>query len=385
MFKESSQSLADELLDVCQRGLRQNVLELDHSLYLCAGQHQFKSLWTRDFCFSIPGICQMGRSDVAEFHLQKLINARRSRDALIPRLMDSLPSALRVTVNMSFYRMGSSRSLRVSQPLRPEYLGEHRTESIDSNFLVILMSIFLGKYYDKMEWLHRNQSALEEVFQYYCDKTEDGLIRQNSFSDWQDSAKRKGLTSYTNALYLAVLKSMKQLGWPISVSYEETLKSFKRQFYDEEAGLFLSEVGKNQIGLDTQLLLLDYDILSYEESLDLYSALVKSEFWVQYGLCNLRNYSLREISWTTQLVGLKRYHGKMIWSWLVGYSLKIARKMKDEKSVQEIINYAHRHLLFENQIYEIYSIKTQKPFKNLIYRSESPFSWGCAKMIEGLN
>lgn len=68
---------AADIAAIAKKSLETNIVRLDNGLFLSAGAHQFKSFWTRDFCFSSRGLLAINRGDVVKNHLTYLINNRR--------------------------------------------------------------------------------------------------------------------------------------------------------------------------------------------------------------------------------------------------------------------------------------------------------------------
>ena len=47
---------ASGLLNIAKESLEKNIVRLPQGDFLAAGGNQFGSLWTRDFCFSVPAL-----------------------------------------------------------------------------------------------------------------------------------------------------------------------------------------------------------------------------------------------------------------------------------------------------------------------------------------
>lgn len=91
-------------------------------------------------------------------------------------------------------------------PIQPEYTGEHGTGTIDANILTLIASAQYVTHSQDYAWLGRHREALVQTYGYYQDKMDSrGLVRQPSYSDWQDSLERSGYTTYTNLLHLLFL------------------------------------------------------------------------------------------------------------------------------------------------------------------------------------
>jgi len=373
---------------IASRSLLENVIETDEGAFVRAGGHQFRSLWTRDFCFAVAGLVAIGRNDIAKNHLQMLIDKRRPIDALVPRVLESgFGSALRVikgTINqkVSMFILSDPKS-----PLKPEYHGEHKTISIDSNLLVLL-SCFLIK---DEQFLNLNRNNFKKLYDFYDSKFDEGMIYQGAYEDWQDSVKRQGKTSYINILYIIVSEIAYQNNYfEVDLNRLQNLKKlFVEKFWDNNLQVFKSIVGEDLVGLDTNLLICDYEIVfSNIKPMALYKNLKKTSFWNLCGMpgtCSNLNYPESWVSWTTKSVGLNDYHGLMHWSWLMGYSAKAAFKMGDRDEAVRILANIQELAKRDDAIYEIYKSTSQLlPYTNRLYKSEYPFSWGAGKILEAI-
>ncbi len=365
--------------------LKKNIIQLKQGPFLCAGQHQFRSLWTRDFCFSVPALLKIGCEDVVENHLSHLIAHSNEPEHLVPRVLDSMPSFYRVVSNTMLGVFSKKLTLPLWGNLKPEYLGEHKTKAFDSNLLVLLSAIEYVDHSKNYSWWEQNESKLKKIYQFYKPYLKNDLIEQDAYSDWQDSAQRKGQTSYLNILFAAVNSKLKIKNWDLLVPNKVLTDKIIDSFFDPQKGLFKNSPQINQFSLDSQLFAIYWQVFEADVLMNLYSNLKKTEFLSSpYGLCSLTNYSLDQVSWTTQLVGLKNYHGRMLWSWLMGLSAKVAQQMNDSKMAEDILFFIQQLALRDGHIAEIYDPKTTLPFRTRLYRSEWPFSWGTAKIIESL-
>jgi glycogen debranching enzyme len=64
----STHVLGANIKEIAKKSLETNIVKLDKGLFLSAGAHQFKSFWTRDFCFSSRGLLAINRGDVVKSH-----------------------------------------------------------------------------------------------------------------------------------------------------------------------------------------------------------------------------------------------------------------------------------------------------------------------------
>lgn len=81
--------------DIARISLEANIVSLPQGEFLAAGTHQFGSLWTRDFCFSVPALLTLQKFSLVKNHLNYLITHRRS-DGLVSIYADSMNPMLRV-------------------------------------------------------------------------------------------------------------------------------------------------------------------------------------------------------------------------------------------------------------------------------------------------
>ncbi len=393
---------------IARTSLEMNIVQTTSGPYLSAGQNQFRSLWTRDFCFSIRALFEINRADVVKNHLTRLIESRREIDGLVPRVLDSiqprlrvlaacaLPNAVRETIARPFIKP-------IAEPILAEYVDEHGSEAIDSNLLVLRGAFQYFRQTGDELWLSRMRPALEEIWGYYRRRRRgvNGPILQGPFTDWQDSLNRSGATLYTNVLLYSVLKSAAELQLfdmrPIDP--ENFRAQTLAEFYWPEKKLWRSEIDVGGKALDR--LSLDYHLLGLEcgffgetrssknkkneiqdDAKSVYAALKNSELWLKSprgvpGFNSSAHYPAREKTWAVRLAGLERYHEDLYWSWLMSFAARIALQMGDTEESGRI--YAQLHSLFERDqsVYEIYDPKDLRPFASRLYNSEHPFSWGC--------
>ena len=153
-FQTDSASTANLRLiqNISATALSANIETVADQSFLTAGRHQFRSLWTRDFCHAVRGLLILKRTDVVRNQLD-LIFLNLRQDGLVPRTLDSIPAQERVAITVATtaaqnylpaaLRPGLSQSFSIplSINLKPEYVDENKTESIDGNTLVILASL----------------------------------------------------------------------------------------------------------------------------------------------------------------------------------------------------------------------------------------------------
>lgn len=326
---------------------------------------------------------------------------------------------------------------RPDRPLISEYLGEHGTPAFDSNILTVLGALQYADKSGDMQWFDSQKENILKAYKFYDDKfSKKELIKQPKYSDWQDSVSRKGHTFYVNFLYWKVgTELLKHKG-----QYRDLLEKYNintarlsevkfklwEKYYSKKKGIFKSHLGhwlRHHYGLEDQLFSIQYPefyrgvtvavddetVLSGEKlRRHHYESLKKSRLWKgsKYnhydfnvpGLATQGPYFFWDRSYQTTGAGIRRYHDKFIWSWLVGESAKVAAIMDGPEAGKKILtDFANTGVVGNEHIGEIYSIKCDsivesktgilgiKPSeKRYFYRSEAPFAWGSAKLLEGI-
>jgi hypothetical protein len=369
-------------LEIAQTSLIHNIIQLEGKHYLSAGQHQFKTLWTRDFAHSCRGLLLINRKDVAWEHLEFLL-ANMNEQGLAPRVADNYPVQWRVI--WAFFKkvIPGLKQLPLKSPLKCQYRDEHGSFAFDSNLLILHSAISLGG-----EFLKLHESKLSQLFNWYDDKFHDDLITQPAFSDWQDTSKRKGKTFLTNFYYFLVATQLKNHGWEISRDLEAFKFKIKDHFLRE--GVFSSLLGQDIVSVEGNLMaIVEPGFLDEVEKNQLWLRLknhpiVKENGFI--GRCSYPNWPSSELAWHVKFIGLHQYHGGMVWSWLLGLGLSAACEMNDQEMIDQQYHWIEKILLRDQVVYEIYDpLEDFLPWKMKYFSSEYPFSWGASYLIEGLS
>lgn len=378
--------------EIAQSSLRSNIVSLQSGQYLVAGQHQFRTLWTRDFCSSIRGLLSMGETEVVRNHLGVLMDQRRYPDGLISRVMDSIPIQLRVIIDSVFAFIRFPLGIPIEDPLKAQFKDEHGSEAIDSNALVLLGALDYFEQTQDQAWWDVHKQELVEIFHFYqLHLNSQGLLTQQQFSDWQDSVSRQGVTSYANLLYVLLLRRLAHYA-EFQIPSDQWLTQrevFIQTFYDAQSGLFRSIQNEPYFSLDTQLLAIDRDLFSDAPELaqDLYLSLKRSPLWNgPAGIPGFVTTPDYPASWVTQTVkwaGLEHYHDEVYWSWLIALSAKVSLKQGDIDEARRITTELARVIERDGVVAEIF-FPTPKLalWEKPIYKAETPFSWGSALTVE---
>lgn len=362
--------------------LEANRVETSQGTFLAAGGHQFRTLWVRDFCFAVPGLLSIGWEDLVGRQLE-LILSRQRADGLLPRGLDTVNPKWRVVRHTALRFLPSAPRAFMSGDLKAEYLGEHGTPAFDSGLL------WIGSW---AAWRRATGStaldrreAIGNILRWTASFLHDGLLHQPPFSDWQDSARREGLLLHTQLLFLRAAREYLAV-WPgadlpfEAAVFEDALRRFARLLPN---GLLEETPGRGQASLETQLLVLsDPGLLPEIDRGALWKSLCVSELWKTPGLPVHPPYPAADVSWTTKAVGLRRYHDGFQWGWLAADLARIAYLRGDRDRGDRLLEELGRWDAEEKFLSEIY--EDGAPVRTMLYRSESPFTWTAAKVLEAL-
>lgn len=383
-------SQLSKIQEIAAQSLRANIMNLASGKYLTAGQNQFLTLWTRDFCHAVRGLLAIKEYDVVEHHLQTLLNQIRPQDGLIPRVLDNRLVQFRVAWQAARCLMPFLPKIKFTDPLKPQFIDEHGSCAIDSNLLLLIAALKYRQTERGLKWWIKNDEPLKKAFNYYEDKFRSGLIFQTSFSDWQDSAKREGHTFLTNFFYYMVASQLKEIGWPIEFDPIRFKTTLNETFFDQSSGVYRTDTHSEIVSVDGNLFALDFDAFLTEEE--------KSNLWVSLkahpilsnnngliGVCSYPGYPSADVAWHTKLAGLKGYHGHLAWSWLMGLGLSVAIRMNDTNVRTIQLELISSLLIRDGEVLEIYHPQNQwKGWESWMLKAERPFAWGSGYLIEAL-
>jgi hypothetical protein len=380
----------DEILEKAKQTVLANVVK-NTSLgktcrYVVAGGHQFKTLWVRDFCYSVPGLLMMGEKQLVLDQL-RLIYQFKNQKHQLPRGLDVLNPKMRVLWKtfLPGLRFPESRGSYEKHAIVPEYFGEHGTVAYDSN-LLFLRSALESDFISEL-----SQAQIQDLLSVYSFSP---WITQPAFSDWQDSVRRTGPILLTQLLYLEVMLGLQARGLAHkNLDFDFLAENLKSAFQISGQPLFRETLESDQISIDSHALLLTgsralQQLLGLDTN-QIYRALKSSLLWTASPIPGVPVHPLHptdHVAWTVKLVGLRHYHDHFVWGWLAAEAYKITAVMKDNAEAQRILAEFVKANHNQQWLSEIYSFdKTSlKPFQGAFYQTERPFTWTSAKWIEAL-
>lgn len=385
-FTTNAHAEFEKLKEIATKSLEKNIVSLSSGSYLRAGATQFQALWTRDFCLASRGLYVVGRSDVIRDQIKLYLHHLNS-DGLAPRFMDSVP------IEWRYVKGWMGQEVHLQDPLKPSWRGWYLQPAIDGNALIIHTALTYREKSGDELYFRTQLDGLKKALKFYKSRMEDDLVFQPGWSDWQDSAKRRGHSAYMNIVYQSMLR--KALEFPeFGVTIEQVKKheaAFLKAFLDSETGIFRSLVGHPYFSLDAPLLALDWDFYPRNsiEATNLYANLKKHPLWTvndsMPGLVTIPDYPQSWVGWVEWAFGVRHYHDHTYWSWLMGLSAKVALKMGDIEMGKKILAQIETMAIRDGWVGEIFH--EYPPFKLWTagaYISERPFSWGSGMILDAL-
>jgi glycogen debranching enzyme len=380
VFMKQANATNLNMRDVARHSLEANIVSLPQGEFLAAGANQFGSLWTRDFCYSVPALLTLKRFALVKNQLTYLIDHRRS-DGLVPIYADSIDPMKRVILGSVNRVLGTKVNYKITKDIKPFYAANGKYPTIDANILVLKASYEYSQASKDNIWWNKNKTNFQDIYNYYTSFLKDGLIVQGDFSDWQDSAKRSGKTFLTNLQFLEISKSYHFL---TDDQLDKLSQKIHDTFYDSKSGLYFSVLGYPYISLDGILWAIEKKLMPNTDLL--YKKLKQHPLWnnVQSpGFATFPSYQRDWLMPHVVLSELSEYHGNLSWSWLMAYSSLVAFKQGDYSEASKIYDIVEKIILRDQSVGEIYFSKDNyEPFKSRIYKSETPFSWGAAFVIK---
>jgi hypothetical protein len=377
----SQDSPFESLKVISRNSLNQNIVQLKSGPYLRAGANQFGALWTRDFCFSIPGLIAINRLDVVKNHLTALILSQRN-DGLVPRVLSSFNNKLAVLRHTIGRKLPLPYNPTLEDPLLPEYIGEHGTFAIDSNSLVLLGSLTYLKASGDMAWWNEMESKLVSIYRFYDQYIERDLVQQVPYSDWQDSVKRVGATFFGTFLYWKTSHLLRNNPkFEITSQKTDAIRfALDKTFLDPQTGLYFATEEKNNFSIDGILLAIETpDFFNHlEDRTLLFNNLIKHPLWlgknlqnsndnlpIQYsgpGFASYPDYDPKNVSTFVKIAGMRHYHDSMYWSWLVAHAALAAKMIQQDSLANTILKNFQQIAIRDGVIYEVYlPCKQKKP------------------------
>jgi len=417
----------NDIYQWAEKSLKANLVMVSGDQWFTAGASQFKTFWVRDFCYSFVGLRHICEPSFFKRHLDFLLNNLNDQGQ-VPLYVDSIKPVYRVGLASLMGVFGLKFNIAFGRPrLKSFYYVNTLYPVIDSNLLVIKTLCDYCLQFDDKDYFESKKNQIKRVLDFYnkANLLKEDFIYQGPFSDWMDSISRQGVTFLTQLLLWHVQDLLLKLEAPdqLLVNQESLKNKITKEFFNSD-GFYESELNrKGFIALADQLVALDWGFVLPQDQgaffarISQYSTYkdTKTPFWCSYPKPQSSDL-ISHVKW----IGLSHYHSHMTWSWIVGLYLKLALKMggsagnpiniskvdlssdlagfaapvtapvtvgHTSKTEDDYVFIIEQLKSWSNEPYvaEIYDSQSLKPFKNCLYKSEAPFSWGAAFIMDALS
>jgi len=445
-----------------------------------AGGNQFATIWVRDFCHATGGLLmkpswKIGTKDVPSKtivlstlkEILSFVKGENGSSIQIPRALDSLGphedllsfkvlkagASLKAKVTFPFGNKDPGKGMEKfpSGKLYAYFNGEDGAkETSDAGYLLILTFtrvVPLLTDAELNEFLTSSGSNLQKAVDFYSSphrweqRDNKWFFNQTAWSEWKDSCKQEGISSYSNlqlvealtkliklmksnAAVATTLSGAKLFGPRFGSTQPMTLGNtsgydgllsqlhdwtmdIHAHFYDNATGLLreLDSHGNQELfkisHIDANLQWLETNDHSEEArqliSLDSISQAFVKRLHDNSGIrtlqgINAKGWPKSEVSPAKQVIGLYQYHGHFAWSWWTCWFAEIAAKESNATLAKDLLGFVWRtqydsslNQKFSGYISEVYT--NTHIVNTMAYVSETPFLWGssyCVRAVEAL-
>jgi glycogen debranching enzyme len=361
-----------KVLEILKRDLEECITS--HGVFASTGV--FRDLWARDSMFAVPGLLESGNAKGAHDSISRLLFAERNGQ--IP---------LKIARGSQFWRLVG---FRMSGRAVAMYGNDKSPDAaIDPNMLLI---IGLREYVESSNDLSilDDWTRLERAYAWLLVHMDPqtNLLVQGRYSDWADSLVRSGSTTYAQVIFCEALKS---LAW-LSRRLHEPDDQFVYMYKKARSALsrlwrgkyFAESLTSNRFDSAANLLAIKYGLTTSDQTKSiLRECALRAKPWILCPPMIEPSHPLCEKSFLVALAGMGAYHETHRWSW-IGATYLMALKKHNPKHYSIVRDGWFKKIIADDGVYEVYEADG-RPVKRLLYRSQKPFAWGAAMMIEALS
>ncbi|MFH2202404.1 MAG: hypothetical protein ABIJ96_04775 [Elusimicrobiota bacterium] len=382
--------LLSAAMGVAAASLRANIRPLKDAegrdrTVLVAGAGQFASVWTRDFCFAAGGLLAVGEAQTVRHTLLEIIDRQRA-DGLFPRLLDSYHWATH------FVRAATRAPIPLVAPLKANFTSDHFVTSIDGNALVSWAAARYALHTENYAWAGLVLPRLERAMAYYDAKERGGFIHQPPCSDWKDTVSgRRGAVFFTQLLRW---KALVELGRLYAAMGRRSMAAAKksrvrelarrthRAFWDPNRGHFRDTLVFPRFSSDGNLAAAAWGFADEEESSRILRSMDRCGLLTPWGPRAGERHPWRQKGLLTLLAGIPGYHDDYVWLWNTALLLQTFFLLHREAIGYKLLESVCKLLVDAGAVSEVYRPDSGEEVRTWLYRSERPFSWSAAMLVE---
>ena len=374
---------------VAVRSLRTNIRSIAGAdgrprSVLVAGPHQLSSVWTRDFCFCAPGLLAAGEETTVRHTLDEIISRQR-KDGLFPRLLDSYHPSMR------FFRAVFGSWIPLRAPLVANFRNEHGAPAIDVNALVVSAAVRYALAAENFAWAGLVLPRLEKALAYYDKRLNDGLIPQSAYADWKDTVARRGPVFFTQLLRWKAHSDMAELyrrmgrastadAW--SSSAKDQARRAQRRFWSQDGGYFREKPQTPRLSSEANLAAIAWDFSDETQGGKILRAMDRRGLLTPWGPCAGERYPRRSKAFLARAAGIAGYHDDYVWLWNSALLLRALKRLNRAALLNDLSGALCAILERDGVVSEVYRPENGQEVRTWLFRSERPFSWSAAMLLE---
>jgi glycogen debranching enzyme len=373
---------------IAARALRGNLQRLKGDrdrVVACAGPGPYKSIWTRDFCFSVGGLLQAGETAAVRDTLTELL-AQQREDGLLPRLLDWGLSGTH------FARAIFGRLIPLRQPLAPNFTSEHGVSAIDSNALIVWAAARYAITENRPAWAGLVLPQLERAMAWYETCLDNGQITQARFADWKDTVStRSGSVFFTQVLYWRALSAMSELYGFLgrtraAEDWKSRARTFQRRthqaFWDPQQGYFFDTLRHRRLSCDGNLAAAAWGFCDDDAAARILRAIDRAGLWTRWGPRAAEPYPLGQKSGKAIVSGLAGHHDEFIWLWTSALALQTLARLNRQRLLDDLSQSIAGLLIKTGRVAEVYRPRDGREVRTWLYRCKHPFTWSAGMLLE---
>ncbi len=348
-----------------------------------AGSDHFKTLWTRDACFSMYGLVgdERGRK-IMKDTLQTFFD-RASREGQLPRRMGD-----HTNIELVAYSVFGLKTPDLKQLAPVEYDNELKVAQLDCTALPVIQAYEYYKATGDIEFIRKNYYTLRRAAAWLARRTDGGLIDQPGSADWKDVMRRSGKVAYTNMLLYKAFDSMALLAEAMNDSSaaaecrglaEATKTAINKEIWNDKTGYYRdSNEAPEAFSADGNILAVIFGVADKART---DSIMAKFEYFLKADPLPFPalegDYPDNKVPFWMGLAGVRHYHDRFVWPWQGNvFAVAAVRAGRTDLAVKAL-NKVAAQAVKDGTFYEIYKLKKgeMRPVRTFIYKSEPDFLW----------
>ena len=335
---------------------------------ILAGLRNFDNYWARDSFFSSFGSLALKDYNVVKKNLELFLKYEKNGQL-----------ALRID-NYYFYSL-KFLGIKIKGKFKARYKEDklHHIPKDQNSLFIINLNEYIKATKD-YKFLRKNYYKVKKII----DWNGKDLIKEESYSGWADSIKRKGYVLYTNVLHCKALYDFYKLSKDKEYLrlHNKIKDKINKKFWNGK--YYVDFLGSNYLATDGNILGILFNIFPKNRIKKVINSIEEK----RTGFISLAypQYKRSLVFFPFHFLNMYDYHN-MIWLWLDSLYALILYKNNFKKKSLELMNKISDLIIKYDNVYEIYERNEDKkkkeyaPVSRFFYKSEVPFAWSAGIFI----